>query len=250
MESSRLTRALKLLNLLQSGHGATVDYLAHSLDCSKRTVFRDIKLLNDNDIRIWFDERLGGYTAEHQIWALVSSLNDEEITFLLVAATLSPIVQIGQYSGIVDQAIAKMMARTSPGVRDRVNRLVRAVVPSREPAKLKTAEFKVFREILQAIVDRCQVRVHWQESRKKDSQQSTKLSPYQITDENDRWAVVGRSTLHRKVVSIALGAIRGIESTKDEYKVPVDYLQAGRTGTPSRRRTKTPLGAIPSPPDE
>ncbi len=44
MVMSRLKRSLELLNLLQSGHGQTVKSLANALGCSRRTIFRDIKV--------------------------------------------------------------------------------------------------------------------------------------------------------------------------------------------------------------
>lgn len=247
MESSRLTRALKLLNLLQSGHGATVDYLANALECSKRTVFRDIKLLNANNIRIWFDERLGGYTAERQLWALASSLDDRELVSVLVSATLSPVARIGPFMGTVDQAVAKMMGRASQDIRDRVNRLVRAIVPSCEQVNISRHETDVFCEMVDAIAHRHQVRIQWIGGA-GDAAASTKLSPYQLSVAGKQWTVVGRSTLHRKVVRVALESIRDVEKTDDIYNVPVEYLQAGSTGTPPSRQALASVGTIPPPP--
>lgn len=274
MESSRLTRALQLLNLLQSGHGATVDYLACALSCSKRTVFRDIKLLNDNNIRVWFDERLGGYTAEHQLWALASSMDEDEFVNLLVAAVLSPVTQLGSTEGVVDQAVAKLMGRATRQTRNRVNRLVRAIIPPLFSTELDAAQRKTFKAIVLAIEERHQIRVRWKEPGKA-STQSTKLSPFRLIfdtppdpEEETRsarkaepsadassaqaekqWLVGGRSTLHRKFVYIRLNSFRSVEKTKESFEVPLEYLQAGCTGTAMVPQTPPKVGTIPSYPE-
>ena len=247
MESARLTRALKLLNLLQSGHGATVDYLAHALQCSKRTVFRDIKLLNDNNIRVWFDERLGGYTADHQLWALVSSLDAEELADVLIAAILSPVTQLGLFSGTVDQAVAKMMGRASRETRDRVNRLIRAIIPPTSLTKLTADQIGVFQQLVQAMATRRQVRIQWSET-DAGLPSSTKLAPYQLAVEEGRWTVRGRSSVHRKVVGFFVSDIRSVEATDDFYEVPVEYLKAGPTGSALPRLRTPSAGTIPRPP--
>ena len=193
MESSRLSRALKLLNLLQSGHGATAEYLANSLNCSRRTVFRDIKLLNDNDIRVWYDERIGGYTSEHQLWALAASMDEDEYVSLLVAALLSPLTRMKPFAGVVDQAVAKMMGRGSVDTRNRVNRLIRAIIPPQPQLELTAAERDVFDMLTRSIVNRCRLRLRFSVG-ENGSRRSTKFSPYQMAVDEDRWTVLGRST--------------------------------------------------------
>jgi len=247
MESSRFTRALKLLNLLHSGHGATVDYLAHSLACSKRTVFRDIKLLKANNIRVWFDDRLGGYKADRQLWALTSSMEDDELENLLIAVILSPVTRMRPYSGTVDQAVSKMMKSASSRIRERVNRLVRAIILPTPLLDLEPGLCKVFHRHAQAIVDRSQVRIHWDEARDV-SPHSTKLSPYQLAVVKNQWTVVGRSTLHRKVIGVPLTVISDVEETADSYEIPVEYLRAGHTGTTLTRPSISLVGTIPPPP--
>jgi predicted DNA-binding transcriptional regulator YafY len=247
MESSRLSRALRLLNLLQSGHGATAEYLAHALSCSKRTVFRDIKLLNDNNIRVWYDERLGGYTSEHQLWALAASMDDEEYVSLLVAAILSPFSQMKPFSGVVDQAVAKMMGRGSLETRNRVNRLIRGVIPPQSQPELSVAEHTVFEQLIRAIVNRIQVRLRYIEGG-DGPRRSTKFSTYQLAVQESRWTAVGRSTWHRGIIRLKLLDIQDLVFTQDSYEVPVEYLQEGPTGNAFSPPPAAPLGRIPPPP--
>ena len=239
------------------------------LQCSKRTVFRDIKLLNDNNIRVWFDERLGGYTAEHQLWALASSMDEDEFVNMLVAAILSPMTQLGSSEGLVDQAVAKLMGRATRETRNRVNRLVRAIIPPLFSTELDAAQRKTFKSLVLAIEGRYQVRIRWKE-RGKASTFSTKLSPFRLVfdtpdpaeetrparkapspaeadsaDAEKQWLVGGRSTLHRKFVYIRLKSIRRVEKTKDLFEVPVEYLQAGYTGSAMGQQTTSKVGAIP-----
>lgn len=274
MESSRLSRALKLLNLLQSGHGATVDYLAHALQCSKRTVFRDIKLLNDNNIRVWFDDRLGGYTAEHQLWALASSMDEDEFVNLLVSAVLSAVPPLGPSEGIVDQAVAKLMGRATTQTRNRVNRLVRAIVPPLSSIELDHEQRETFKAIVLAIERRHQIRVRWKGPGGAPTL-STKLSPFRLVfdtppplettrhskkleplvatgsedDEEEQWLVGGQSTLHRRVVYICLKCIVSVEETPDSFEVPIEFLQAGCTGSAMPGYAEPNVGTIPQPPE-
>jgi hypothetical protein len=251
-----------------------VEYLARALNCSKRTVFRDIKLLNDNNIRVWFDERLGGYTAEHQLWALAASMDEEEFVNLLAAALLSPMSALTTEQGIVDQAVGKLMQRASRQTRNRVNRLVRAIVPPLDTVKLAKSHQNRFREIVQAIEGRYQIRVRWKEPGNA-SPLSTKLCPYRLIFDvpppaerggrlnnqgqpssspaksralESQWLVGGRSSLHRKVVHLRLKRITRIESTTESFEVPLEYLQGGYTGTAMVRAQNSTVGTVPQPP--
>ncbi len=250
-----------------------MDYLARALQCSKRTVFRDIKLLNANNIRIWFDERLGGYTAEHQLWALASSMDEDEFVNLLVAAILSSVPPLGPSEGVVDQAVAKLMGRATGQTRDRVNRLVRAIIPPNSPIEHGDGERETFQAIVSAIEQRHQICVRWKEEGNAPTL-STKLAPFRLVfdtppppektrrstepksrvttgsaDEEKQWLVGGQSSLHRRVIYIGLKSIVSVEETPDSFDVPVEYLMMGRTGEVMPGQTDSTVGTIPSPPE-
>ena len=56
MNVKRITRLLKLLELLQSGSGQNADGLAKACGVSRRTVFRDIEALRAAGVPVAFDE--------------------------------------------------------------------------------------------------------------------------------------------------------------------------------------------------
>ena len=60
MSTSRIYRLLKLITLLQQRRSYTATELAQELEVSKRTVFRDLNVLEMAQIPYFFDPATGG----------------------------------------------------------------------------------------------------------------------------------------------------------------------------------------------
>jgi len=61
MANTRLVRLLRLIDLFETKRHVTVDKLVQFSNCSKRTIFRDLQLLNETGFDISFDKSKNGY---------------------------------------------------------------------------------------------------------------------------------------------------------------------------------------------
>jgi biotin operon repressor len=60
-QSDRLARVLRVLQLIQSPGAWTAQRIARELECSERTVYRDLQTLAATGIPWYFDDRSGSY---------------------------------------------------------------------------------------------------------------------------------------------------------------------------------------------
>lgn len=227
MQTAQLRRILDLVTLLQSGHGANVEFLAGSLACSERTVFRDIKMLKDCGIDVVFDEDEGRYALDASATVSIPGMTENELLAILLAASISSISRSSLFGGEVNQAIAKLISSASDSVQNRYNRLVRAVVNENEVNTMGPKQEKTLRSILDAIEQRKRVHLIFDVG---EGSTKTIVSPYRTVYRNNRWYVDGRSSSHDGQASIPMKAISIVEMLPETYHVPVQYLQAGHTG--------------------
>ena len=60
MRISRIYRLLRLITMLQGRRGYTVNELAGELEVSRRTIFRDLNMLEMARIPYYYDQQRGG----------------------------------------------------------------------------------------------------------------------------------------------------------------------------------------------
>lgn len=86
----RLQRTIRLLLLILNGQGSSTNRLSSLLECSRRTVFRDLRTLKECGVDIQFDNALGGYTVKSGVGLLLPAGDDAALCNLLGAALTSP----------------------------------------------------------------------------------------------------------------------------------------------------------------
>jgi predicted DNA-binding transcriptional regulator YafY len=89
MDITRLQRVLRLITLLQSGRPSNAQQLAEECGVSRRTIYRDLNLIEKVGIPFFFDANANGY----QIHAtgLMPALNlnlEEALSVVLLASEL------------------------------------------------------------------------------------------------------------------------------------------------------------------
>jgi predicted DNA-binding transcriptional regulator YafY len=86
MKISRLYRVLRLITLLHSHRGYSADQLAAELDVSRRTVFRDLNMLEQAHIPYYFDDDTGGYRLGAEFFLPAVNLTLPEALSLVAMA--------------------------------------------------------------------------------------------------------------------------------------------------------------------
>src|SRR6056297_1482272 len=89
MKVSRVYRLLSLITLLQGGQGYTADQLAEELQVSRRTVFRDLNMLEMAHIPYYFDaERRSYRISEHFFLPPVNLTMTEALAMLMMTGRM------------------------------------------------------------------------------------------------------------------------------------------------------------------
>ncbi len=85
MNVSRVYRLLKLITLLRSGRSYDPDGLASELEVSRRTLFRDLKLLEHAGVPYQFDRKTNQHAISETLFLPALHLTlDEALALLLV----------------------------------------------------------------------------------------------------------------------------------------------------------------------
>lgn len=103
---SRLKRLLRLLALIDSAEVRSAVQLAEAIGVSRRTVFRDLALLEQCGLPVRFEHGSRGYTLASP---LTCRLKTDELVCLLIAAHAVQLRAAPAFGRLVQQAVAKLL---------------------------------------------------------------------------------------------------------------------------------------------
>jgi predicted DNA-binding transcriptional regulator YafY len=216
----KTTRCLRLVHLLQSHVTKRTQDIASEVGVCKRTIYRYYRVLEDAGIPIRYDAEQGGHIIDHLFDLKAATFLDDEIIALLIGAQLSANIIGQEFGSTVNQAISKLLTHLPNRVREESANLSKACVVDLPGLLHLNGSQKVHGVIIKAIRKRLRVRITFGTT---DDSSRTCLSPYRLIASQDGWSVVGRSSLHRKVLRFDLKQIRHAELTDDSYRLPYRF---------------------------
>lgn len=199
------------MRILQSGETPNTDDLAKILRCSRRTVFRDINLLRESGINVWFDRPTGGYKTDYRIDIPTESLDEDQLAALLAAAKVSWLAQLVPFVENAGQAIDTAIRKSSSRVRDRVGNLVQAIAVGSHPPSLSDSQIKLFENLIVAINDENDVSIYYQNP-KSATVTCRQLVPRRLVARRNGWKLVGQSAPNGKTIEIDLNSITELKT--------------------------------------
>ena len=219
----RIARLLQLLLALGAGRCPNARELAEACEVSRRTIYRDLEVLELAGVPVRYRPDRQGYELPSGYGFIPPALEESEAAALLVAAG-----HAGDGLGLMPAArtAARKLFLTLPTeVRERVRGLLETVgphAPTSSPAPDRRA---VYEAILQSLGRGLQVRA-WYVEVDGEAPEATKLSPYRLARGPMSWALLGRSSLHRGVRSFSVARIVKAELTDDPYAIPPRFAPA------------------------
>lgn len=221
---SRLHRILRLLVYLDSGPRYNAGQLATEFQVSRRTIYRDIKLLRDQGLRVEFDEDNDGYfLASGCDLPSNTPLDREEVVALSLAAHLGLPTFVPPLASMVREALARMLRNYPDELRQEVSNLLSSSVADIPELETNADSPEVVRDLISAIRTRRHVRLQFRTP--QDGLDQTKFAPYVIVITPHGWSVVGRSSVHRKTCSVLLRDVESAEITEETYKIPRGFRE-------------------------
>jgi len=218
--AGKIRRLLQILEYLQSGRRYHTGELSEFVGVSKRTIFRDLKVLQDSGVQLLYDETEQGYWIPPSKFLLPTDLTvNETLSLLLLGEKLGAAGSGVPFHSSARDAALKLLANLPPQLRSHLSSLSDHLQISLGPKHLLSDSQEHYQRVLEAIEKRRKIRLSY-DSLAENKQISTLVSPYQMLFQNRSWYVIGRSSLHKDVRTFHVGRIQSTMLLSDAYEIP------------------------------
>lgn len=219
MSMGKIYRLLHLMSVLQSGRAHNANQLADLCEVSRRTIFRDLRILETSGIPVEFDPERQGYFISPSFFLPATNLSLDEALGLLVVC-----YEMGDRDGLPFHSAARTAALKLQGnlpgkLREHLSDLTERIHVRLGQTNPLAGDEPVYRQLLEAVADTRAVRITYNSLTEWETIQ-TRLSPYRVFFSRRSWYVIGRSSLHRAVRIFNVGRIARIELLEDHYTIP------------------------------
>ena len=218
MKSSRVSRVVRILTTLQASESYSPVDLEKLLCVSRRTVFRDLKELQNIGVPYKFDKKRGGYSIDPKFFLPPIDFNlAEALSLLLLMHKISHHIPM-PFANSALQVGLKIENRLPANIKEYCRTALQNIsVSSGKSAGVNLLD-NIFAELQKAIHKGQKVKLVYDSLFDKKVIE-TVLSPYHLMFRNRTWYVLGKSQLHGQVRTFNLGRIKSVEKTSLYFSV-------------------------------
>jgi len=213
MKSSRISRVVQLLMVLQAAESYAVNDLAKIFGTSRRTIFRDLKELQAIGVPYHYDAKSGGYSIDPEFFLPPIDLNlQEALSLLLLLHKASDQIQLPLKNSALLAGL-KIENNLPAKIRRYCNTAMRNI-STRASAQAPMRQLdRIFTQLQQAVARRRKVKIKYN-SLFEGKIIDVELSPYHLMYNQRAWYVLGMSSLHKSVRTFKLNRIKELEITE------------------------------------
>ena len=229
MNVSRVHRLLRMITLLQGGRNYSAADLARELEVSKRTVYRDLNMLELAHIPYYFDPDTGGYRISGHFFlppinlTLTEALSMLAMTGRIEGARNVPLLGHGT------RAAVKIEGSLPRSIRGYVGSVLNKMRVSLGPLADHEGLDSMFDTLGRAVVDRriCMLSYH-----SLHEQKTIRLTvkPLKLLFMGRAWYLIAYSKMHRETRTFKLSRIAEIAVTSRVFTKPLDVDLDGYFG--------------------
>jgi len=220
MKINRITRLLKLLQALQSGHSQNADGLAKACGVGRRTIFRDLETLKNAGVPLQFDPEVQRYMIPSAFFLPPTNFTAAEALSVIALCSELGSAQTGlPFYAPARQAALKLESSLPGALREELRTMTQAIQIHASQINPLSGKEETYQQLVDTIGSRRVVRIGY-ESLTEWETISTKLRPYQLLFSRRSWYVIGRSSLHREVRTFNIGRIATLKPLREKYSVP------------------------------
>lgn len=228
MGRDRLSRLLQLITLLQSGQNRTADDLTHLLGVSRRTLFRDLKTLQDSGIPCYHDPGTG-YKIARSFFLPPISLTVPETMGLLLMSKVAGSQRGRSYAPQAISAIQKLITTVPEPIREACTEVMGHVHIEPHAQAIGEREPAIYAQLQECINERHTVDVHYQ-GPLDDEAAVIRFEPYALHFSQRAWYAMGRTHEHDEVRVLKLARINKIVPTGDRFDRPANFHPKDKLG--------------------
>ncbi len=224
---NQVVRQWQLLQLLGHSTGLTVDDAGRRLCCAVRTIWRDLRVLQDVGFPIYDEPAADGRRG---VWKVEASFQNRlslplslaELVALLVSRDLLAPAGLSPFGPAVSSAFAKIEAVLAPRALALVDQMRGTVGVRAMGAKLQVPSADWVPAIQAALLGRRTLRVRYY-SMNRHAETDRRVDPYHLTYFNSGLYLVGYCHLRRAVRIFAVERIRALEALDAIFAAPESF---------------------------
>ena len=223
----RIHRLLKILTLIQSGTGWSVQRLAAECGVAERTVFRDLKMLEGAGIPYFHDEEAQGYRVRRDFFMPPVELTlSESLALVALSEQIGGKEQI-PFTKAAARAIAKVKGQLPARIREELAELDAHIDIKLAQASSEEGIQDVYDVVRQAIAKRRVMKCSYESlaSGKADAgeQEVFHLKPYKLFFSQRAWYAIGHHSGRGEVRCLRLSRFSRAQLTDTPYAIPDDF---------------------------
>lgn len=223
----QLARQWRLLQLIDRPSGITADDAAQELGYTRRTIFRDLRVLQDAGFPIFTERAADGHRSAWKVLQdfklkLPLKMTLAEVVALVMSRELLAPLGAGALGPAVTSAFDKVAAVLSKDARDLIARMRETVGVRAFGAKLNAPAADLLPPIQAALIDRRSLRItYFSFSRGEESERV--VDPYHLTFFNGGLYLVAYCHTRKAVRIFAVERVRKVASLRDRFTIPADF---------------------------
>lgn len=219
MNVKRITRLLKLLQMLQSGGRQNAGGLAKACGVSRRTLFRDLQSLRSAGVPLEYEKEQDRYSIPGSFYLPPTNFTAAEaLSLIALAVEMGRSDRLPFYEEAYTAAL-KLEGSLPTELRKELRLATRALRIKPSQINRLAGKASIFQQLAAARAERRVVRIDY-DSLTEWEKISTKLRPYQLLFSRHSWYVIGRSSLHAEIRTFNVGRIVALEKLDTKYTLP------------------------------
>lgn len=223
MSITRLYRLLHLITLLRSGRRYDADALAAESGVSRRTIFRDLNILDAAGIPYYFDEQAQAYAIRQSFFLPAINLTVDEALALVLASRKMigqmplPLFQQASRAAVkIESSLPKAIQDHCGSILDRLDVRWPAIAEDRDLDA-------TFHHIRTAIEGQRKIRMLYEslyDAANRDplgKTIDTTVSPFRLVFIHRAWYLIGHSSYHGEIRTLKLSRIRKADVLEEMF---------------------------------
>lgn len=220
MSYTRISRLLEILTLVQSRRGLKADTLAEACGVDKRTIFRDLKALQDAGVPVHHDQNSDGYSVQGDFFLPPVHLSMEEA--LALAVLCEDLAEEGRIPCLraAIRALTKVRSQLPQDIRDDLDRMAERIAIRTSNTAGDDDAHDVFQRMQQAIASSTALRCQYESPSDPEAQEQFLFEPYSLFFSIRAWYAIGFHHGRSEVRNLKLSRFVAVEPTDHHYAVP------------------------------
>jgi len=215
--------------MLESGRKYTARHLAEELEVSRRTIFRDLKMLEMARVPYYYDEEKGGFSIERHFFLPPVNLTlSEALAMLALTGRLREAGNLPLMAHC-SQAALKLQGALPAAIRDNVGDMVNQLTMSLGKLSRHEGLDSMFTELAGAIAQRRICRLVYISFYER-KQIQTSVRPLRLVFIGRAWYLIAYASKYRAVRTFKLGRIRRLTVTDRTFTAPRTFDLDGYFG--------------------